>query len=185
MSGIDPYLGQIEIFAFPFAPEGWALCNGQLLSINANVDLFSLLGTTFGGDGQTTFALPDLRARTPIGQGNGPGLTPRVQGERIGEEVHTLTPDELAMHSHRLAAEPSDGTTAQPAPLVIIAKSKLRDEAGAISDLPIYVPDITPTVAMHPATIQPAGGNQPHNNMMPFLTVSVCISLTGPKPPSS
>jgi len=186
MSDINQYLGQIEFFAFPFAPNGWALCNGQLLSINQHQDLFSILGTTYGGDGRTTFALPDLQARTPIGQGAGGQLTPRVLGEKTGEETHTLTADETAIHSHWLSAEPPAGTTSMPGSGVVISKARLTDEAQRFTDLPIYLElkGAVPSVKMHPDSIQPVGGNA-HANIMPYVTLNACISLTGPIPPKS
>jgi microcystin-dependent protein len=184
------HLGEIGVFAFDWPPAGFAKCDGQLMSIGQNPDLFGLLGTTFGGDGIRTFALPDLRSRTPIGLGQGQGMTPRSQGDTVGEETHTLTVDEIAAHSHLLAAEPSTGTQYVPDGSVIVAKGQLKDSGGNTSDLPIYVdptwadPDNLSTmqmVAMHPQSIQPPG-SAPHANVMPYLTLSFCISLTGPIP---
>ena len=181
---INTYLGQIEIFAFEFAPQGFAKCDGQILSIPQNQALFQILGTTYGGDGRTTFALPDLRGRTPIGPGSGAGLTPRRAGEKMGEENHIVTLDEIAIHSHWASAEPlaTATNTATPGPNVIIAKSLLKDEAGKISDLPIYVADSAPKVQMHADSIQPIGANAAHENMMPYLTLNVCIAISGVAP---
>jgi microcystin-dependent protein len=185
------HLGEIGIFAFPWPPAGFATCNGQLLPIAQNKDLFALLGTTFGGDGIRTFGLPNLQSRTPIGLGQGQGLTPRSQGDAVGEESHTLTTNESGAHSHLLSAEPGKGTDYQPSTSVIVANSQLFDESGKISDMPIYVdptwvdPKKQSTMqlkAMHADSIQPIGPSAPHTNMMPFLTLSFCISLTGPIP---
>jgi microcystin-dependent protein len=184
---LTTYLGQIEVFAFEFAPQGFAKCDGQMLLIAQNQALFSILGTTYGGDGRTTFGLPDLRGRTPIGPGSGAGLTPRQPGEKTGEENHTLTLDEIAIHSHWMSAEPlSTATnTNTPSESVIIAKSLLKDEAGKISDLTIYGADPAPIVQMHADSIQSSGGNAAHHNVMPYLTLNVCIAIVGSIPPRS
>jgi microcystin-dependent protein len=182
------WLGDIQLFAFDFSPAGWAKCDGQLLPIAQNPDLFALLGTTFGGDGQHLFALPDLRGRAAIGQGQGPGMASRRVGDKVGEENHTLTAGESGNHSHRLSGEPSKGTVSTPSTGVIIAKGVLKDEAGQASDLPIYIAPVAkqvPNVKMHPDSIQPSDGSDPHNNLMPYVTLNACISLTGPMPPRS
>jgi microcystin-dependent protein len=183
------WLGDIQVFAFAFPPSGWAKCDGQLLLIAQNPDLFALLGTTFGGDGRANFALPDLRGRTAIGQGQAPGMASRRVGDQVGEESHALTVAEVGTHSHRLSGEPSKGTVSTPSENVIIAKGVLKNEAGAESDLPIYIAPMAkqvPNVKMHPDSIQPSdGGSDPHNNLMPYVTLNTCISLTGPIPPRS
>jgi microcystin-dependent protein len=156
----EPFLSEIRIMSFVFAPKGWALCNGQLLPINQNQALFSLLGTTFGGDGRVNFALPDLRGRTPIHVGSGHTL-----GERGGEQAHTLNIAELPAHTHVLQASTTAGSTPIPTSNVL---------AGA----DIYSP-LTNAVSMDPSTITNVGGSQAHLNMQPFLTLSFCIALQG------
>jgi microcystin-dependent protein len=158
----DPFLAEIKLVSFGFAPRGWALCNGQLLPINQNQALFSLLGTTYGGDGRTTFALPDLRGRTPIHLGNG-----HVQGERAGEENHTLVSSEMPTHIHTAQASTVDGNT--PAP----GASLLAAPTG-----PLYAPANNLT-ALAAGSVAPGGGSQPHLNMQPYLTVNFIIALVG------
>jgi microcystin-dependent protein len=157
----EPFLSEIRIMSFSFAPRGWALCNGQLLPINQNQALFSLLGTTFGGNGQTTFALPDLRARTPIHVGSGHTL-----GERGGEQAHTLSIAELPTHTHKLQASSNNAGTNVPTGGVL-----------ANSTAVYHAPESL--VALHPGSIVNAGGSQAHLNMQPFLTLSFCIALQG------
>ena len=156
----DPFLSEIRIFSINYAPKGWALCNGQLLPINQNQALFSLLGTTFGGDGRVNFALPDLRTRTPIHFGNGHTL-----GEQGGEQAHTLSIAELPAHTHTLQAS----TTAASSP---IATSNVL--AGAN----VYAPLANPVI-LQSASVVSIGGSQAHLNMQPFLTLSFCIALQG------
>jgi microcystin-dependent protein len=192
----EPYLGQIEIFAFDYAPRGWMICAGQLLSIAQNQDLFSLLGTTFGGDGRVNFALPDLRSSTPIGQGKGSGLTPRPMGEPVaGEEGHNLLITETPFHSHNVWGR-NDPTTLGsnthiPGNTVVLACAVAADPQGAALPIDVYLPlypsppdppDPRPVVQMAESAIGSAGGGQPHPNMMPFVTLNVCISLQGPIP---
>ncbi len=158
----EPFLSEIRLFSFQFAPKGWALCNGQLLPINQNQALFALLGTTFGGNGQTNFALPDLRARTPIHVGSGHTL-----GERAGEQAHTLSIAELPTHIHPMnASTTSSGGTDNPT----------NNFLGSASNLYHAPPS---TTAMNPGTITNTGGSQAHLNMQPFLTLSFCIALQG------
>ncbi len=160
----EPFLSEIRIMSFNFAPRGWALCNGQLLPINQNQALFALLGTTFGGDGRVNFALPDLRARTPLHVGSGHTL-----GERGGEQAHTLSISELAAHTHSLNATTSVATTGSPAPSTMLAQSRGSFLYGPATNL----------VAMAPEAIANIGGSQAHLNMQPFLTLSFCIALQG------
>lgn len=160
----EPFLSEVRIMSFVFAPKGWALCNGQLLPINQNQGLFSLLGTTFGGDGRVNFALPDLRGRTPIHVGSGHTL-----GERGGEPAHTLSIAELPEHVHVWNANGSPATTNTPAATLLLAQSTGDSAWGPASNL----------VAMSPATITNTGGSQAHLNMQPFLTLSFCIALQG------
>jgi microcystin-dependent protein len=177
----QPYLGQIEAFAFGFAPRGWSICAGQTLPIQQNAALFSLLGTTYGGNGTTTFQLPDLRSRLAMGQGNGQGLTPRVIGETGGEENHTLLVTETPAHNHpvRTAAAPAPTTnTNVVGSTVVLAQGLLKPHTGATSAYPIYATDSAPNQAMAPSAIGSTGG-QPHSNLMPYNTLNFCIALQG------
>jgi microcystin-dependent protein len=177
----QPYLGEIEIFSFGFAPKYWAQCNGQLMAIQQNQALFALLGTTFGGDGHRTFALPDLRGRIPIGQGHGAGLTPRVIGETAGETQHTLLSFETPSHVHSLNANanPTAGSnTSVPGPTVVLATTAGVDKHNQPLTINLYAADSAPNQAMAPAAIGPVGG-MPHNNIMPNLAVNFCIALVG------
>lgn len=157
----EPFLAEIRLFSFVFAPKGWALCNGQLLPINQNQALFSLLGTTYGGNGQTTFGLPDLRGRIPIHMGNGHTL-----GERAGEQAHTLSITELPTHNHMLSAsiQPANSASGYPP-----ARSSGVNGYTTAS----------PTGTMNPLAVGSVGGSQAHLNMAPFLTISFCIALQG------
>jgi microcystin-dependent protein len=177
---MDPYLGQISIFSFGFAPKGWAVCAGQLLPINQNQALFAVLGTTYGGDGIRTFALPNLQNRIPMGQGNGAGLTPRTIGQTGGEQNHTLLVTETPAHNHSMnvAAQPNPSTNvAVPGPSVVLAQTTTQAH-GTPFQLPIYVSDAHPGQSLGNSAVTSVGG-QPHNNMMPFNTVSFCIALVG------
>lgn len=159
----EPFLSEIRLMSFVFAPKGWALCNGQLLPINQNQGLFSLLGTTFGGDGRVNFALPDLRGRTPIHVGAGHTL-----GERGGEQAHTLSIAELPTHTHVLSATSTPGTQAIPA----------NNLFAATASQMYHAPDAG-LGAMAPGVVANVGGSQAHLNMQPFLTLSFCIALQG------
>jgi microcystin-dependent protein len=159
----EPFLSEIRIMSFDFAPKGWALCNGQLLPINQNQALFSLLGTTFGGDGRVNFALPDHRGRTPIHVGSGHTL-----GERGGEEAHTHSIAEMPTHTHPLVGTSSTGT-------LIIAAGNLL----GTSPSQMYQAPASNLTSMDPASISTVGGSQAHLNMQPFLTLSFCIALQG------
>lgn len=161
----EPFLSEIRIMSFVFAPKGWALCNGQLLPINQNQGLFSLLGTTFGGDGRVNFALPDLRGRTPIHVGSGHTL-----GERAGEQAHTLSIAELPQHTHVANATTSVSTTNNPGTGVMLAQSTASE---------LYASGASNLQAMSPAAVTNVGGSQAHLNMQPFLTLSFCIALQG------
>lgn len=158
----EPFLSEIRIMSFVFAPKGWALCNGQLLPINQNQGLFSLLGTTFGGDGRVNFALPDLRGRTPIHVGGSHTL-----GERGGEQAHTLSIAELPTHTHVLAATREQGNTPTPT-------------ANILADSPsqLYASP-TALTSLNAGSVTNTGGAQAHLNMQPFLTLSFCIALQG------
>jgi microcystin-dependent protein len=193
----NPYIGQIEIFAFNFAPSGWAICAGQLLSIVQNQQLFSLLGTTFGGNGLTNFALPDLRGCTPIGQGKGPGLTPRPMGSPVGgEEQHSVLITETPFHSHSMRGRnlvSTDGNSYIPDNTMVLAQAVAEDKDGNPLKIDVYhdqtpdppdqPPKLPPYVQLGEAAISSVGGGQPHENMMPYLTLTVCIALSGDTPP--
>lgn len=163
----QPFIGEIRMFGGNFAPRGWMFCNGQLLSIAQNTALFSLLGTTYGGNGQTTFALPDLRGRVPVHFGQGPGLTNRSLGETAGVETVTLTTSTLPSHSHTPNASAAAGTQASPTGGFWAAAGQLRYSAGA------------PSVAFHAGAAALSGGGQPHENMVPYTAVSFIMAVEG------
>lgn len=160
----EPFLSEIRIMSFVFPPRGWALCNGQLYPINQNQALFSLLGTTFGGDGRVNFALPDLRGRAPLHVGGSHTL-----GEKGGEQAHTLSVSELPTHTHVLQATGITGTAAIPSATVVLANSGNYEAYGNATGL----------VPMAAGTVANVGGSQAHLNMQPFLTLSFCIALQG------
>lgn len=164
----DPYLGEIRMFAGSFAPAGWALCDGSLLSVTQYADLFSLLGTIYGGDGVSVFALPDLRSRLPLHQSSAHPL-----GQAGGAELVTLTVNELPAHSHSVQADSQVGNTSDP------AGALWATTAIAVP----YVAKINSTTQMNSASVSPAGDNTPHENMPPFLTLNFIISLAGVMPP--
>jgi microcystin-dependent protein len=165
----DPFLGEVRMFAGNFAPVGWAFCNGQLLPIAENDALFFLLGTTYGGDGQVTFALPDLRGRTPIHQGSASGLTPRTLGELTGTETVTLTAAQIPSHFHPVHAVSGVGTQAAPGGASWAAASTGEKQYSQAS----------PNTSMAANCTSIAGGGQPHDNMAPFQAVSFIIALQG------
>ena len=169
----QPFIGQIEAFAFNFAPKGWALCAGQIMPINQNQALFSLLGTNFGGNGTTNFALPDLRGRIANGSGQGAGLQNYPLGQPGGQETHTLTVGETPSHSHTISAvnNGTSGGTNIPGAGVLLGSGYGAGPAA----VNIYS-SATPTVAMAPLA---AAGGQPHENRMPFLALNYCIALQG------
>lgn len=164
----EPFVGEIRIFAGNFAPVGWALCNGQLMPISQNTALFSLLGTAYGGDGQSTFGLPDLRGRAPMLFGQGLGMTPHVRGQAVGAETHVLILPEIPGHSHPLGASAGNGT--QDA---VEGGVMARSPAG----IPQYAAASDTWLAVD--TVGLAGGNQPHNNMQPYLTLNFIIARQG------
>jgi microcystin-dependent protein len=173
----DPFVAEIRIYPFNFAPKGWAFCDGQLLPISQNTALFSLLGTTYGGDGKSTFALPNMQGNAPMHPGQGPGLSLHDLGETGGAEVVTLLESEFPAHSHSVNVGTQDSALVQvPSPTRILGKS-----AGAFA----YVPGSpTPTLTqMNFNVVAPAGGDQPHNNMQPYLTLNFCIAMQGVYPP--
>ncbi len=169
----DQFIAEIRLFAGNFAPEHWAFCNGQMVPIAQNTALFSLLGTTYGGDGKTTFALPDLRLRAPLHPGAGPGLTPRDLGEQGGEASVSLTPPQLPTHTHAMRASPSAATTT-------VANGNLLATVNAPN--PPYH-DPTSMAPMGPDVLGATGSGTPHQNMQPYLHVSFIIALQGIFPP--
>lgn len=170
----DPFVAEIRIFPFNFAPKGWAWCDGQLLPLSQNTALFSLLGTTYGGNGKSNFALPDLQGRAPMHPGQGPGLSLHDLGETGGSETVTLLESEIPAHSHACRAVGGDPADLQgPSPARSIARS-----ANGFA----YVSGPA-NVFMAPETLPPAGGDQPHNNLQPYLTFYFCIALQGVFPP--
>ena len=168
-----PYMGEMKMISWNFAPKGWALCNGQLLAINQNQALFSLFGTTFGGDGRTTFGLPDMRGRAPLHRGAG-----FVLGQRGGETAHTVTWQEMPMHIHYGVGD----TTVAPDPAGVSPGATKRLARTQPGDLYGPAGALTP---MNPGMIANTGGSQPHDNMQPFLAVSFIISLFGIYPTQS
>ncbi|WP_028102520.1 phage tail protein [Pseudoduganella violaceinigra] len=167
----DPYLAEIRLTSFSFAPKGWALCNGQLLPINQNQALFALLGTSYGGNGVTTFALPDMRGRAPAHVGQGFGL-----GQQGGEASHTLLSSEMPAHTHRLGISTAVSHQADPANRVLG-----NVEAGALN----YYAPLDGSATLAPNTVASAGGGQPHENMQPYLTINFIIALQGIFPSQS
>jgi microcystin-dependent protein len=174
---MQPFVGQVIAVGFNFAPVGWAFCNGQLLSIAEYSTLFNLIGTTYGGDGQTTFAVPNLCGRSPLGQGTGAGLPPAVIGQAAGTENVTLTSTQIGAHTHPLLASSGTGTTPTPSATTVLANQ-------SNAEIQIYG-TVTTTVALARAAISMAGGNQPHENRQPFNTVNYIISLFGIYPSQS
>jgi microcystin-dependent protein len=170
---MDPFVAEIRIFPFNFAPKGWALCDGQLLPISQNTALFSLLGTTYGGDGKSNFALPNMQGNAPMHPGQGPGLSLHDLGETGGSDTVTLLESEMPAHSHIWTASNQDATDQSPVNELF---------AGGVGGIAMYgAPGSVTSLA--PNALNPAGGDQPHNNMMPYLTLNFCIALQGVYPP--
>ena len=167
-----PYIGEIRMFGFGRTPNGWQACDGSLLAISQYDALFALIGTTYGGDGQTTFAVPDLRGRLPIHQGQGPGLSNYVIGQRAGTETVTVLPTQMPAHTHTLVVTSSAGSTVTPGNTVL---------PGSVSGDTFYASDVTGATALPMSTQSTslAGGSQPHENCMPTLTVQYCIATFG------
>jgi microcystin-dependent protein len=168
----DPFVAEIRIFPFNFAPRGWAFCDGQLLPLSQNTALFSLLGTTYGGNGMSTFALPNLQGRAPMHPGQGPGLSLHDLGEEGGSQTVSLLESEIPSHSHALQGVVSLSAARTPA-----ANALARSRGGNAYTT------ATGLVAMAPEAVAPAGGDQPHNNMQPYLCLYFCIALQGVFPP--
>lgn len=170
-----PYIGEIRMFAGNFAPVGWAFCDGQLLAISENDALFTLIGTTYGGDGQETFALPNLQSRVPIHQGTGPDGTTYQMAEMAGVENVTLSTQQIPNHTHALLAAGTPGTQISP------ANSMLAESAN----VKLYIQGFSPSLNMNPGVVSAAGGSQPHENMQPYLAINFIISLYGIFPQQS
>jgi microcystin-dependent protein len=168
----EPFVAEIRIFPFNFAPTGWAFCDGQLLPISQNTALFSLLGTTYGGNGKSTFALPDLRDATPLHPGQGPGLSLRDLGETGGSAVVTLLPSEMPAHGHAVLAASAQGDSPSPSGTAL-ANSAGAYQTNAAQNL----------VPMADAALPASGGDLPHNNRQPYLVLNFCIALQGIYPP--
>ena len=167
----DPFVAEIRIFGGNFAPKGWAMCNGQLMPISQNTALFSLLGTFYGGDGKSTFALPNLQGSVPVSQGQGPGLSQYFLGEATGSQTVTLLDSEMPGHAHSLMADPLLTNAKQTSPQ--------NNVPGNLSGKNDYSSTTTPNTTMSPFMASIAGGSQPHNNMMPYLTLNFIIALQG------
>jgi microcystin-dependent protein len=172
----EPFLGEIRAFGFNFAPRGWVQCNGQILPINQNQALFSLLGTTFGGNGTQTFALPDLRGRLAISAGTAPSGTTRVLGQVLGEELHTLASTEMPLHQHAIAAAANGTANATNVPSASVIPGSGSSSGSGTPAVPIYAGG-TPSTPMLP--LGAAGSSQAHENRMPFLVANYCIALQG------
>ena len=172
----EPFLAEVRILPYTFAPQGWALCQGQILSISQNTAVFSLLGTMYGGNGTSNFALPNVQGRVVVGIGQGPGLTPYINGDVGGAETVTLMAPQLAAHNHGATAIHDAGNSYSPAGDAWSADGANRAK--------IYGSG-TPSVAMGANALAPAGGNQPHNNLQPYIAINYCIALQGIFPPRS
>jgi microcystin-dependent protein len=179
----DPFVAEIRPFAFNFAPVGWAICNGQILSIAQNTALFSLIGTFYGGNGTSNFALPNLQGIVPMGQGSGPGLTPRVVGETGGEEQVTLTSAQMPNHNHAMAAIADSATARSPAAGLAPAEGHGGGRGGAFN-LNAFTSN-GPNTQLAPGSVSADGGGGPHNNTQPSLVINWCIALQGIYPPRS
>jgi microcystin-dependent protein len=169
----NPFIAEIRIFPFNFPPKGWAFCDGQVMSISQNTALFSLLGTTYGGDGKSNFALPDMQGNAPMHPGQGPGLSLHDLGETGGSDTVTLLESEMPSHSHGLTASNQFGTDQSPVNELF---------AVGVGGIKLYAAPAS-TVQLADVMVTPAGGDQPHNNLMPYLTLNFCIALQGVFPP--
>lgn len=172
----SPFVAEIRIFPFNFPPTGWAFCNGQLMPISQNTALFSLLGTFYGGDGKSTFALPNLQGMAPVMWGQGAGLSEYFLGQSSGTESVTLLDSEMPAHNHFMQASSDQSDVQQPSPV----RSLARSQPGFA-----YISGVAPNATLAFEALTPAGGSLPHNNMMPYLTLNFCIALQGVFPPRS
>ncbi len=172
----DPFVAEIRIFGFNFAPKGWAFCNGQLLPLSQNTALFALLGTTYGGDGKSTFALPDLQGNAPMHPGQGPGLSLYDLGQQGGSETVTLLESEMPAHNHVIMVSNQTGDVQEPTP-----DGSLARPSGAFPFVPGSPQPPLTLMAFQELSVQ--GGSLPHNNMAPYLTLNMCIALQGVFPP--
>lgn len=169
----DPFVAEIRIFPFNFAPKGWAWCDGQLMPLSQNTALFSLLGTTYGGNGKSNFALPDLMGRAPMHPGQGPGLSLHDLGETGGSETVTLLQSEIPAHSHAIMAQTNPANSKTP------TNNSLARPVGGLT----FAPPSGNLASLAPQALAPAGGDAPHNNLQPYLTFYYCIALQGVFPP--
>jgi microcystin-dependent protein len=167
----DPFVAEIRIFPFNFAPKGWAFCDGQILPLSQNTALFSLLGTTYGGNGKSTFALPNMQANAPMHPGQGPGLSLHDLGEVGGSETATLLESEIPAHSHGLQGVDDDGSFKTPQNMFLAAGNQMYFTPAAVN------------TSLASQALAPSGGDQPHNNLQPYLTLNFCIALQGVFPP--
>jgi microcystin-dependent protein len=168
----DPFVAEIRIFGFNFAPKGWAFCDGQLMPLSQNTALFSLLGTTYGGNGKSNFALPDLQGRAAMQPGQGPGLSLHDLGETGGSETVSLLESEIPAHSHALVVSQAEGLERIPTNQLFATGTGIGAYAAPAG-----------LTQLNPNAVTPAGGDQPHNNMQPYLTLNFCIALQGVFPP--
>jgi microcystin-dependent protein len=172
----NPFLAEIRCFPFNFAPKGWAFCDGQILSLSQNTALFSLLGTTYGGDGKSNFALPNLQGSVPLGNDQGPGLSLYDLGETGGSDTETLLTSEMPQHNHLVQSAPGGSP-------VDVASGNVPGKVLMMGSVQNVYNALTPNVSFSPNAISPIGGSQPHNNLMPYLTLNFCIALQGVYPP--
>ncbi len=175
---MDPFIGEIRIFPFNFAPKGWATCDGQLMTISSNTGLFSLLGTNYGGDGRSTFALPKIGGSSTMSFGQGPGLTERYIGESSGEASLTLLSSEMPMHTHTAIGI---ATASQTDPIGHVWGNVANRRPAPV----LYASQVGTAKQMNASALSLTGGNQPHNNLMPYVAMIYCISLQGIFPPRS
>ncbi len=173
---MDPFVAEIRIFPFNFAPKGWAFCNGQIMSISQNTALFSLLGTTYGGDGKSTFALPNLQGAVPMSAGQGNGLSQYFLGEFSGTDAVTLLTSEIPNHNHTVQQDFDNNNASATSPANAVLVNAGTTFTFSVSSTPQLQ-------IMNPAMVSVAGGSQPHNNLMPYLTLNYCIALQGVFPP--
>jgi microcystin-dependent protein len=181
----DPFLAEIRIFGFNFPPTGWAFCNGQIMPLTQNTALFALLGVTYGGDGKSTFALPNMQNSAPMQPGQGSGLSQRFLGEQSGSEAVTLLQTEIPVHTHILSASNAEPTADTPSTAAMTARG-FWDSGSESGQIAFYTPQAgNPAVTMAPQALAVAGGGLPHNNMQPYLALNFCIALQGIFPPRS